>query len=82
LLHNGANEPPLLGRLPCGDTAPGAHRPPEDGSWPLQGWIKSSGSEDAAYGTAYATMTLFVTDARLSIYNRTPPKLPRGAGKE
>jgi hypothetical protein len=54
----------------------------EDGSWPLRGWIKSSGGEDAAYGTAYATMTLFVTDARLSIYNRTPPKLPRGAGKE
>jgi hypothetical protein len=48
----------------------------EDGSWPLKGWIKNAQSENAGYSTAFATLTLFVPEARLSIYKRTPPKLP------
>jgi hypothetical protein len=29
------------------------------------------------YVVAFATMTLFVPEGRLSIYNRIPPKLPK-----
>jgi hypothetical protein len=46
-----------------------------DGSWAVKGWIASA--EDACYSTAFATLTLFVPEGRLSIYSRTPPKLPR-----
>ncbi len=46
----------------------------EDGAWPAKGWIASS--EEAAYGTAFATLLLSVPESRLSIYNRRPPKLP------
>ncbi|HEV3261581.1 MAG TPA: prenyltransferase/squalene oxidase repeat-containing protein [Gemmataceae bacterium] len=49
----------------------------KDGSWPLKGWIASGGGEDAGYATAFATLALFVPEARLSVYNRTPPKLPK-----
>jgi hypothetical protein len=49
-----------------------------DGTWPVKGWIASDGKEDAGYATAFATLMLFVPDARLSVYNRTPPKLPAG----
>lgn len=50
-----------------------------DGGWPNKGWIKDQEkAETNAYATAFATMTLFVPEGRLSIYNRTPPKLPRG----
>jgi hypothetical protein len=45
-----------------------------DGSWPVKGWIASA--EDACYPTAFATLTLFVPEGRLSIYSRTPPMLP------
>jgi hypothetical protein len=48
-----------------------------DGTWPLKGWLASGSQEDARYATAFATLTLFVPEGRLSIYNRTPPKLPR-----
>src|SRR5262249_49001830 len=48
-----------------------------DGGWPNKGWIKDREmSETNAYATAFATMTLFVGDRRLSIYNRMAPKLP------
>ncbi len=48
-----------------------------DGTWPVKGWIISGApSETAAYSTAFAAMTLSVADGRLSIFNRTPPKLP------
>jgi hypothetical protein len=47
-----------------------------DGTWPTKGWIAAQ--EDARYATAFATLTLFVPEARLSVYNRTPPKLPAG----
>jgi prenyltransferase beta subunit len=50
-----------------------------DGSWPAKGWIATGGQEDARYATAFATLTLFVPEARLSVYNRTPPKLPAAA---
>ncbi|HUG66671.1 MAG TPA: hypothetical protein VMM76_02900 [Pirellulaceae bacterium] len=46
----------------------------EDGAWPAKAWIASS--EEAAYGTAFATLVLSVPESRLSIYNRRPPKLP------
>jgi hypothetical protein len=51
----------------------------KDGTWPVKGWMASGGAEDARYATAFATLTLLVPDGRLSIYNRTPPKLPAGA---
>jgi len=52
----------------------------KDGGWPNKGWIKDmERGETNAYATAFATMTLFVPERRLSIYNRTPPKLPQGA---
>jgi hypothetical protein len=47
-----------------------------DGTWPVKGWVASSAQEDAGYATAFATLTLFVHEGRLSVYNRTPPKLP------
>ena len=36
-------------------------------------------TESEAYPTAFATLALFVPEGRLSIYNRTPPKLPKEA---
>ncbi len=49
----------------------------KDGTWPLKGWMAGGGGEDARYATAYAVLTLLVPEGRLSIYNRTPPKLPK-----
>lgn len=50
----------------------------KDGGWPNKGWIlQQEKAETNAYSTTFATMTLFVPDGRLSIYNRTPPKLPK-----
>jgi hypothetical protein len=50
----------------------------EDGGWPNKGWIKDQEKgETNAYATAFATMTLFIPEGRLSIYNRTPPELPQ-----
>lgn len=48
----------------------------KDGSWPVRGWMASSNQEGPAFSTAFSTLTLFVSGARLSIYNREPPKLP------
>jgi hypothetical protein len=50
-----------------------------DGSWPLKGFFAGAPTENPRYATAFATLTLFVPDARLSVYNRTPPKLPKSA---
>ena len=47
-----------------------------DGAWPLRGWVASAG-ENTGYATAFATLVLWVPEARLSIYNRNPPKLPK-----
>lgn len=47
----------------------------KNGTWPLKGWMSSHTADKVAYGTAFATMTLFIPDARLSIYNRDAPKL-------
>jgi hypothetical protein len=50
----------------------------KEGGWPNRGWIKDQEKgESNAYATAFATMTLFVPAGRLSIFNRTPPKLPQ-----
>jgi hypothetical protein len=51
----------------------------KDGAWPVKGWMAMGDVENAGYATAYATLALFVPQARLSIYNRVPPKLPREA---
>jgi hypothetical protein len=49
----------------------------KDGGWPNKGWIRDrEKAESDAYAASFATMALFVPEARLSIYNRTPPKLP------
>jgi hypothetical protein len=37
--------------------------------------------ESTGYGTAFASLVFSIPDGRLSIYNRTPPKLPKGANK-
>jgi hypothetical protein len=50
----------------------------KEGAWPQKGWFASTGSEDAGYPTAFATLALGVPEGRLSVYNRTPPKLPGG----
>jgi hypothetical protein len=49
----------------------------KDGVWPLRGHVAASNQENAGYSTAFATLTLFVPEGRLSIYNRTPPRLPK-----
>ncbi len=49
----------------------------KDGSFPLRGWVKDENIENEGYTTAFATLVLGVPEARLSIYNRTPPKLPK-----
>jgi hypothetical protein len=49
----------------------------KDGSWPIKGWMAPVGGESTGYATAYATLALFVPEGRLSIYSRTPPKLPK-----
>ena len=59
----------------------------KDGTWPIEGWAATSPIAKVAnpdYPTAIATLTLFIPDGRLSIFNRTPPKLPKkdGAKKE
>jgi hypothetical protein len=52
----------------------------KDGSWENRGWIKDQEkAETNSYPTAFATVTLFVPEGRLSIYNRTPPELPKEA---
>ncbi|GAH68354.1 unnamed protein product, partial [marine sediment metagenome] len=48
----------------------------EDGSWPVKGWM-SSHKESPAYAAAFATLTLYAPEGRLSIFNRKPPKLPQ-----
>jgi hypothetical protein len=51
----------------------------EDGAWPARGHLAGTHEEVAGYATAFATLTLFVPEGRLSIYNRTPPRLPKEA---
>jgi hypothetical protein len=50
----------------------------KEGAWPNKGWIRDQEkAESNAYATTFATLALFVPEARLSIYNRTPPRLPK-----
>jgi hypothetical protein len=52
----------------------------KEGTWPLQGWAQGNAVARAAYPdypTAISTLTLCIGDARLSIFNRAPPKLPK-----
>jgi hypothetical protein len=48
-----------------------------DGAWPLKSWVKDTGQENEGYATAFALLALHVSEGRLSICNRTPPKLPK-----
>jgi len=48
----------------------------QDGSFPLKGWVIGNAQENAGYATAFGMLGLGVTEGRLSIYNRDPPKLP------
>src|SRR5262249_23077126 len=48
-----------------------------DGSFPLKGHMREVKSENDGYSTAFGTLVLGVPEARLSIYNRTPPTLPK-----
>jgi prenyltransferase beta subunit len=47
-----------------------------DGTWPLKAFV-NAGTENVSYATSFAMLTLLVPEGRLSIYNRTPPKLPK-----
>jgi hypothetical protein len=49
----------------------------KDGSWPVLRWVKENSKETATYSTAFASLLLSVPEARLSIFNRTPTKLPK-----
>jgi hypothetical protein len=46
----------------------------KDGSFPVKAWMLNN--ENAGFATAFAMLTLGVTEGRLSILNRDPPKLP------
>lgn len=49
-----------------------------DGSLPLKGWVADGGNgENTGYSTAFGVLVLSVPESRLSIFNRTPPKLPK-----
>ncbi len=50
----------------------------KDGGWQNKGWIADNEkTENGGYATSFATLTLFIPEARLSIYNRTPASRPR-----
>jgi hypothetical protein len=49
----------------------------KDGTWPIKGWMQQTGQENVGFSTSYALLALLVPEGRLSIYNRTPPKLPK-----
>jgi hypothetical protein len=48
-----------------------------DGSFPVLGWMRDGGGEGDVYATAFGALVLGVPEGRLSIYNRTPPELPK-----
>ena len=48
----------------------------KSGQWPAMSYMKTSGGEGGAYATSFAAMILGADEGRLSIFNRTPPKLP------
>ena len=54
----------------------------KDGAFPAKGWIAQDTQERESYATAFATLALYVPEARLSIYQRTPPKLPKEAAEK
>ena len=54
----------------------------KQGAWPIKAWVKTSGGEGPAYATAFATLILGTGEGRLSIFNRKPPALPEGEGKQ
>jgi hypothetical protein len=46
----------------------------KDGTFPIKAWMTNQ--ENTAYATAFGLLALGVTEGRLSILNRDPPKLP------
>jgi hypothetical protein len=50
-----------------------------DGAFPVKGWVAGENVENPGYATAFGTLVLWVPDARLSIYNRKAPTLPKAA---
>jgi hypothetical protein len=48
-----------------------------DGAFPLKGWVEGERIENPGYATAFGTLVLWVPEARLSIYNRKAPTLPK-----
>jgi hypothetical protein len=52
-----------------------------DGHWPLKGWVQQGNVENEGFSTAFALIALQVTDGRLSVHNRSAPKLPKEAPK-
>jgi hypothetical protein len=46
----------------------------KDGTFPIKAWMTNQ--ENTAYSTAFGLLALGVTEGRLSILNRDPPKLP------
>jgi hypothetical protein len=53
----------------------------KDGTFQFRGWA-NAGNENAGYPTAWAVLALLVPEGRLSICNRTPPKLPKEGAKK
>ena len=53
----------------------------QDGTFPLKSFV-NAGTENVGYSTAFALLSLLVPEGRLSIHNRTPPKLPKAAEKK
>jgi hypothetical protein len=49
----------------------------KEGASPVKGWMR--GNDTSAYATAFAALILAADEGRLSILNRTPPKLPPAA---
>jgi hypothetical protein len=49
----------------------------KEGTWPVKGHFAGGNEATTHYSTAFATLTLCVPEGRLSVYNRTPPKLPK-----
>jgi hypothetical protein len=53
----------------------------KDGKFPLKSWVAEGNIENEGYSTAFALIGLQIADGRLSIHNRTPPRLPKDTPK-
>lgn len=53
----------------------------KDGKFPLKSWVAEGNVENEGYSTAFALIGLQIADGRLSIHNRSAPRLPKDAPK-